>query len=263
MIQRDRILSVPVDRGSPAEMLEEIAKRAIERSAGHVCFANVHSLHQASTGAEFLSALEAAILVTPDGMPLARALSWIGPRQDRVEGMDAFPKLLELAAQRGIPVAFFGADPITLGALAAKASRELPQLKIVEAIAPERGPLPFSDDVSHVARLAKSEAGIVFVALGCPKQELWMHRHSSQIPAVLVGVGNAFRTWLGLEKRAPRWMRWLCLEWIVRLYQDPRRLWKRYLVSNSWFLFVAVPRLVVRRILDGRRGRAGARFLPP
>lgn len=247
MIWRDRILSAPVDRGRPEEMREAIVAKAVARQSGHVCFANVHALHSASKDREFLEALESSFLVAPDGMPVARALSLVGPRQERWEGMSAFPQMMELAASRRISIALFGSDRATLDAVIAKAAIEIPGLRIVEAIAPPPGELPFLDDDSHTAALAQCGAGIVFVALGCPKQELWMHGHRERVPAVMLGVGNALRAWLGLEKRAPAWVRGLCLEWVVRFAQDPRRLWKRYLVSNSWFVFTGIPRLLARR----------------
>jgi len=247
MIVRDRILSAPVDRGRPEEMLEAILSKATEREPAYVCFANVHSLHRASFDLGFRAALDASFLVAPDGMPVARALSFVGARQERFEGMTVFVELMEHAARRGIPVAFFGADRATMDALVAKAAVEHPDLRIVEVVAPGMETLPFSDNDSYVRKLSGCGAGMVFVALGCPKQELWMHRHAREIPAVMLGVGNAMRTWVGLEKRAPVWMRRLCLEWSVRLVQDPRRLWKRYLVTNSWFVFAGLPRLLLRR----------------
>lgn len=245
---RDRILSVPVDRGAPDAMLASIVERSRRGIGGTVCFANVHALHLARRDPELMGALESSFLVAPDGMPLAGLHSWTGPRQERVDGMSAFPALLERAADSGIPVALFGDAPDVLAAVREKARRRFPTLRIVEAISPAMAELPFPDDADHVRRLAASGAGMVFVALGCPKQELWMSRHAGAIPAVLLGVGNAFRTWVGLERRAPVWMRRAGLEWCVRLWQDPSRLWKRYLVSNAWFLVAASAWLVSRRI---------------
>lgn len=261
MIPRDRILSVPVDRGDPEVMLASIVERSRSGVPGTVCFANVHTLHRARRDPTLLAALESSFLVAPDGMPLARLLSWTGRRQRRFEGMAAFPELLSRAAREGVPVALFGDDPDVLAAVREKARRELPSLRIVEAASPRMGELPFSDDADHVRRLAESGAAMVFVALGCPKQEIWMADHADSIPAVLLGVGNALRVWIGRERRAPVWMRGLCLEWSVRLWQNPSRMWRRYLVSNAWFLAAAPVWLVarrfrrlVRRPLRSRRG---------
>lgn len=232
---RERVLSVGIDRGGFGELVRAIVRRIAEGRGGYVCFANVHMLHLASRDPELAGALERAFRVLPDGMPLARWLSRTGTRQERVEGMAAFPHLLDVASRQGIPVALFGADQATLAALRAKASVEFPELVIAAAIAPEQGDVPFPSDPASIRALRASGARLVFVALGCPKQELWMARHADTIPAVMLGVGNAFRTWLGWEKRPPRWMRRASLEWLFRLIQDPGRLWRRYLVSNAWF----------------------------
>lgn len=250
---RDRILSVPVDRGDPEAMLAGIVERSRSGGGGTVCFANVHALHLARRDPSLMNALESSFLVAPDGMPLARLLSWTGPRQERMDGMSAFPALLAKAASEGHPVALFGETPDVLAAVREKARRELPSLRIVEAISPKVGDLPFPDDDDHVRRLAASGAEMVFVALGCPKQEIWMSHHATAVPAVLLGVGNALRVWVGLERRAPIWMRRIGLEWCVRLWQNPSRLWRRYLVSNAWFLVAAPAWLVARRFRRAAR----------
>ncbi len=244
---RDRVLSVPVDRGDPEAMLAAIVERSRSGVPGTVCFANVHTLHRARRDPSLLSALESSFLVAPDGMPLSWLLSWTGRQQRRFDGMSAFPALLAEAADEGHSVALFGDTPEVLAAVREKARRELPALRIVEAISPRVGALPFPDAADHARRLAASGAAMVFVALGCPKQEIWMADHADSIPAVLLGVGNALRVWVGLERRAPVWMRRIGLEWCVRLWQNPSRLWMRYLVSNAWFLVAAPVWLVARR----------------
>lgn len=237
MSRRERILSVGIDRGGIGELVSGLLRRVGEGGDGYVCFANVHMLHLASRDPELSVALEQAFRVLPDGMPLARWLSRTGEVQERVEGMSVFPHLLEVASRQGIPVAFFGSDQTTLAALRAKAGAQLPGLDIVATIAPEQGNVPFPSDPASLRALRESGAKMIFVALGCPKQELWMARHAASVPAVMLGVGNAFRTWLGWERRPPRWVRRASLEWLFRLIQDPARLWRRYLVSNTWFLF--------------------------
>ena len=253
MSPRERILSVGVDRGGWNDLLAAIRSRARSGEGGAVCFANVHMLHRASRDDRLRAALDAAFRVVPDGTPLAWWLSRTGAPQERLEGMSVFPRLLENAAAEGIPVGFFGADEATLEAVRAKARRELPGLRIVETVAPGWGDPPFPDDEASVERLRVSGARLVFVALGCPKQEIWMGLHASHLSAVSLGVGNALRTWLGWEKRPPRWVRRMGLEWFVRFAQDPVRLGPRYLLSNAWFL------VQVGRSLWRRRGPNAAR----
>jgi N-acetylglucosaminyldiphosphoundecaprenol N-acetyl-beta-D-mannosaminyltransferase len=236
MRTREQILSVGIDRGGFEDLVSTIREKIADSKRGYVCFANVHTLYLASRDPGLSRALDTALRVLPDGMPLARWLSRTGSFQERVEGMSAFPMLLDVASREGIPVAFFGADESTLAALCTKAREQLPRLEVVASIAPEMGEIPFPSDAVSIVRLRESGAKLVFVALGCPKQERWMALHAESIPAAMVGVGNAFRTWLGWEKRPPSWVRRASMEWIFRLIQDPTRLWRRYLVSNSWFL---------------------------
>jgi N-acetylglucosaminyldiphosphoundecaprenol N-acetyl-beta-D-mannosaminyltransferase len=249
MNERERILSVGIDRGGLGELVSDLVRRGAEGVGGYVCFANVHMLHRAAREPELASALERAFRVLPDGTPLAGWLSRTGAFQERLEGMSVFPLLLDVAARQGIPVAFFGSDPTTLAALRAKARADLPGLDIVAAIAPEQGSVPFPSDPASLEALRACGARWIFVALGCPKQELWMARHAASVPAVMLGVGNAFRTWLGWERRPPRWVRRAGMEWFFRLIQDPTRLWKRYLASNSWFAG-QVLRAYLRRTFD-------------
>ena len=250
MNTREQILSIGVDRGGWNDLFVAIRSRVLSGQGGSVCFANVHMLHQASRDDRVRAALDAAFRVVPDGTPLAWWLSRTGALQERLEGMSAFPRLLDLAAAEEIPVAFFGSDEATLEAVRAKARRELPALRIVEAIVPGWGAPPFPDDETSLERLRASGARLVFVALGCPKQELWMGLYASCLPAVSLGVGNALRTWVGWEKRPLPWVRRLGLEWLFRLAQDPVRLGPRYLVSNAWFLTRTVG-------VFGRRCRRG------
>lgn len=257
-VRRDRILSIPVDRIAMAELVDEAATRARLGGAGRVCFANVHMLKTARSLPELRAALESSLFVAPDGAPVAALLSLSGPRQERVDGMGVFPRLLEAAARERLPVALYGDTPEVLAEVRAKAARELPDLGIVAAISPARGELPLPGETEHVRQLAASGARMVFVALGCPKQEIWMARHASEFPGIVFGVGNAFRTWIGMERRPPEWVRRAGMEWLSRLCQNPSRLWKRYLVSNAWFAFVAPWWLVRRRILP-RRAAGGSR----
>ena len=117
-----------------------------------------------------------------------------------------------------------------------RAARELPTLRIVGHWSPPFAPLEQMDLMTDAARINTSGAGIVMVSLGCPKQERWMAAMKGQVHAVMLGVGGAFLLYAGVDTRAPKWMRDLSLEWMYRLWLEPRRLWRRYLVTNSQFL---------------------------
>ena len=204
---------------------------------GFVCVANVHMLVEARQRPEFREVLETADLVTPDGMPLVWMMRRGGnPCQERVAGMDLLPALCVRAADEGVPVFFLGATQEVLDAMRSRLQAEVPQLKIAGMVAPPFRPLAPAENRALVDTINRSGARILLIALGCPKQEEWMYRNRDQIGAVMVGLGAAFGVYAGLQRRAPHAMQRSGLEWLFRLSQEPKRLWKRYLVTNLRFL---------------------------
>ena len=203
-----------------------------------VCVANVHMLVEGRRDAAFAEILKQADAVTPDGMPLVWFLRRrANPRQERVAGMDLLSALCAAAEREGIGVFFLGSTPDVLEAVGQLLRREHPRLRLAGMESPPfREPTP-NEDTALVARIAASEAGFVFVSLGCPKQERWMHAHRDKIRTVMVGMGAAVAVYAGVEPRAPRFMRQLGLEWLFRLIREPRRLWRRYAVTNSLFVW--------------------------
>ena len=248
MIRRAEVLGARVDAGSRGEMLERILRLSDSGKPSRVLFANVHMAVLSRSDPRLREAMEGADLVCPDGMPLVRLLSATGAPTDRCEGMGAFPDLLALARERSVPVALVGPDPSTLAAVDDRIRRNLPGLRLCSAF-----PLPHGEELERRApedllRIRGSGARLVFVALGCPRQERWIHA-VRDVPACFLGVGNAPEVYAGLRRRAPRWARPLCLEWLFRLAAEPRRLGPRYLSTNLRFL-LALPGWALHR----RRG---------
>jgi N-acetylglucosaminyldiphosphoundecaprenol N-acetyl-beta-D-mannosaminyltransferase len=137
-------------------------------------------------------------------------------------------------------VFFYGSQPQVLEAIQAKIAQELPTLKVAGAISPPFRALTPAEDAAYVQQINSSGAGLVFVALGCPKQEKWMAAHQEQIQACMLGVGQAFLTYAGLEKRLSPALRKLPIEWLYRLVLEPRRLFKRYAITNTRFLWIVI-----------------------
>jgi N-acetylglucosaminyldiphosphoundecaprenol N-acetyl-beta-D-mannosaminyltransferase len=184
-------------------------------------------------------------MATPDGMPIAWMLRHLGyPGQERINGSDVMWKYCEQAAGRGESVYFYGSTETTLGLLSKKLKAAFPELRIAGTVAPPFRALSAAEDESMVDAINRSGAGIVFVGLGCPKQETWMAAHRGRIRAVMVGVGAAFDFHAGTVKRAPLWMRRRGLEWLHRVCSEPRRLWRRYLVTNTLFILGAACQLL-------------------
>ena len=150
--------------------------------------------------------------------------------------MDFMPALLEESEKRGGKIFLYGSTPSILEKLTRNIQTLFPSIQIVGAISPPFRELLASETAEHIDQINNSKANFVLVALGCPKQETWMAQNHSKINAVLLGVGGAFPVIAGVQKRSPKLMQNLSLEWLYRLKQEPRRLFKRYLYTNVYFI---------------------------
>jgi N-acetylglucosaminyldiphosphoundecaprenol N-acetyl-beta-D-mannosaminyltransferase len=185
-------------------------------------------------------------MATPDGMPVTWMLRHMGfPNQQRINGPDLMWNYCEFAERMNESIFLYGNTQQTLDNLQRRLRISFPKLMIAGTCSPPFRTLSNKEDDEIVQLINNSGARVVFVSLGCPKQELWMAAHRGKINAVMVGVGAAFDYHAGTIKRAPLWMQHHGLEWLHRLYSEPRRLWKRYIVTNSIFIVVAGWQLIV------------------
>jgi N-acetylglucosaminyldiphosphoundecaprenol N-acetyl-beta-D-mannosaminyltransferase len=247
---KNSILGSRVDPTSYANALQQVMTWAKRRESRYVCAANVHMLMEAYDSPEFQRVVNAADLVTPDGMPLVWTLRWLGFRQqERVYGPTLTMHVLESANKEGIAVGFYGGTPITLEKLKSNLLMQYPGLNIAYSYAPPFRPLTMEEDEEVTNKINASEALILFVGLGCPKQEWWMAAHRGRIQAVMLGVGAAFDFHAGIKPQAPHWMQRIGLEWLFRLSVEPGRLWRRYLIQNPRFIY-----LVLKQFMRGKDG---------
>lgn len=204
-----------------------------------VYVANVHMFIETQKDTEFLQVVNNADIVTPDGKPLCLALKWLyGIKQERVAGMDLLPSLLIEAENQGIQVGFYGYTKEGLMAVKLKCNELYPSLKPPLFISPPFRPLTEVEQQTYVNQVNEAKVQILFVALGCPKQEKWMASMKGRINATMIGIGGALPVFAGLQKRAPKWMQKFSLEWLFRLVQEPKRLFKRYLITNTYFIYL-------------------------
>jgi len=217
-----------------------------------VCVANVHMLIEATENPYLASVLKNADLVTPDGMPLVWMLRLLRrSHQDRAAGMDLLEHTCTAASEAGVPVFFVGSNQIILDRMRIRLVHEYPNL-IIGGMEPlPFGSLPLSEEAERpvIEKIKTTQSGIVFVSLGCPKQEQWMEQHRVQIPAVMVGIGGVFPIYAGFHKHAPRFVQQAGLEWLYRLIQEPGRLWRRYARTIPPFLRLALQQLWTERYL--------------
>lgn len=237
-MNRKKIIGLQVSTLPYDLTVSKIVNLAKTKTPSYVCFANVHMAIEAYDDKIFQDQVNKANIVCADGSPLTRAIILLYGRViNRVAGMDMLPSLIHQAANESLNVFFFGTTDEILDKVKERAVGEFPHLSVVGTFSP-----PFKENMSseekqeQIDLINNSGANMVFVALGCPKQEKWMAENSPKINAVLLGVGGAFPTYANIQKRAPRLIRVLSLEWVFRLIQEPGRLLKRYLYTNSKFL---------------------------
>jgi N-acetylglucosaminyldiphosphoundecaprenol N-acetyl-beta-D-mannosaminyltransferase len=232
-----RVVSIRVD----ATSYEDAAARAIawagRRESRYICVSTVNNVMQAYDYPDFGRIMNAADLVTPDGMPRVWALRWSGIADaTRVYGPDLTGVLLREAEASGVAVAFYGGSEEALERLVETVEARYPRLRIAYQWSPPFRPLTEEEDERETRRINESGAGLVFVGLSTPKQERWMAAHRGRVMAAMVGVGAAFDFLSGAKRQAPRWMMRNGLEWLFRLLTEPQRLWRRYLSQNPRFV---------------------------
>ncbi|MEJ2883516.1 WecB/TagA/CpsF family glycosyltransferase [Pedobacter sp. GR22-6] len=239
MLPKKRIISIDISNGTYDDFVSAIMNYAREKISSYVCVANVHMLVEANDSVEFQKIVNDADLVTPDGMPLAKSFSILyKQQQDRVDGMSLLPRLLKESEKESFSVYFYGGAQGTLDATSDFIKSNYPDLKVAGLYSPPFRPLTAEEDAEIAKKITDSGANLVFVVLGCPKQEKWMASMRGKIPAIMLGIGGALPVLVGQQKRAPKWMQKSSLEWLYRLAQEPKRLFKRYFYTNSKFLYL-------------------------
>jgi len=210
------------------------------RESRYVCAANVHMVMEAFDSPQFLQVVNQADMVTSDGMPLVWMMKLKGGRhQTRVYGPTLMLYVLEAAERENIPIGFYGSSPEVLQLLQKKLQNKFQNLKVNYSYSPPFRDPSQAEDTEIINHINNSLTRILFVGLGCPKQEKWMAEHRGRINAVMLGVGAAFDFHAGLKSQAPSWMQKIGMEWLFRFVTEPRRLWRRYLYHNPRFIFLA------------------------
>lgn len=224
--------------GSSRQALAELTAAAAHDEGGYAVFCNVHMLVSARSDRLLARAMDAARWAFPDGRPVAKALNLRHPgqRSELVAGMDVMRAVCHICAHAGWSVYLFGGQAATLERLAHCLPQDYPGLRIAGTCSPPYRSFSAMDNAAFVRAINQSGARFCLVALGCPKQECWMAAQATRLRPVLLGVGGAFPIWAGEQRRAPQWLRRAYLEWLYRLVQEPRRLWRRYAVTNPRFV---------------------------
>jgi N-acetylglucosaminyldiphosphoundecaprenol N-acetyl-beta-D-mannosaminyltransferase len=250
------IVGTPISMTSYDEVLEVLATRPSDR-ATIVAVCNVYSVMSARRNEQLAEALATAEIATPDGMPLVWGLKAMARTdQEQVRGSELMRRGLKYGVERGWRHYFYGATEETLASLVDVAKQIAPGIQVVGSYSP-----PFraqSDDELALAldRIKEAKPDLVWVGIGMPKQELWMHRVREELPGVaLLGVGAAFDFISGRVAQAPPFLQKHGLEWAFRLSQEPRRLWRRYIWNNPAYLVLCARQVLKQKLAEKDRRR--------
>jgi N-acetylglucosaminyldiphosphoundecaprenol N-acetyl-beta-D-mannosaminyltransferase len=243
------IVGMRVDATTYGDTVDRVIQWSRSGESRYVCVASVNNVILSHRDSEFRQAMNDADLVTPDGMPLVWGLRLLGvPEAQRVCGAALTPLLCDAAAREGIPVGFYGGSPEVLKALLTYVGQRFPDLHVAYSWSPPYRSLTVSEVRRVIADIDGSGARLMFVGLGAPKQERWMADEHAGLHCTMVGVGAAFDLLAGRVTRAPGWMQRAGMEWCYRLIQEPRRLWKRYLIGNTEFAAMFATQLLQTKV---------------
>jgi N-acetylglucosaminyldiphosphoundecaprenol N-acetyl-beta-D-mannosaminyltransferase len=242
---RVRVVSLLPNVCSHERAIEKVADLVKAGKGGYVCFSTVHMVMESHDNPEYGAKVNGADYIVTDGMPLV----WMQKLQgagdaSRVRANDLMIQLCEYAAANNLSVGFYGGKQEVIDAILERAKRELPNLEIPYAFSPPFRPLTDAEDAEITAEINRAKPDILFMGLGCPKQENWMAAHKDKLTTVMLGVGASFDFYAGNVKESPEWLGKLGLEWLYRLTQEPKRLWRRYLILNPRFMWLATLQLL-------------------
>lgn len=221
----------------------------------------VHGVMTGFTDREHRKRLNGLDLIVPDGQPVRWALRLLhGCRlDDRVYGPELTWRVCAASEKAGVPVLFFGSKPETLAALRRNLGQAFPTLRIAGLMPSRFRTLTEPENDEVLDQIRATGAGVVFVGLGCPRQEVWAYENAAALPCPVLAVGAAFDFHAGLLKQAPKWMQDRGLEWLYRLAREPRRLWRRYVYLNPLFCYAVARQLIAGPSrIDGETDRTAA-----
>lgn len=237
---RTPVIDVPITATNMVDVLSFIEENIDTIKGEYICVSNVHTTVMAHDDPNYYRVQTESLMSVPDGKPLSIVGGKAVPSMGRVTGPDLMREIFEVSAERGYRHYFYGNTKENVKALIAALERDYPGLDICGYEPSVFRDMTSQEELELATRINESEPDFVWVALGAPRQECFCHRMRGRIEGLMVGVGGAFNILAGITPEAPIWMQNLSLEWLYRLIQEPRRLFKRYVVTNSKFIYYQV-----------------------
>lgn len=234
-----QILGVNIAVTNMEETVKYLEEHIDKLRGEYITVCNGHTSVMAYEDQEYRKVQNSAALALPDGEPLSIVSRRRGYKEaQRVTGPDLMEEMFKRGQEgNGLRHYFYGGRQDTLDTLKEILQKKYPKLQIAEMYSPPFRKLTKEEKQADIERINASNADIIWIGLGAPKQENWMYEHKGKLQGVCIGVGAGFDYHAGKLKRAPMWVQKISMEWFVRLMQEPRRLWKRYLVTNAKFIW--------------------------
>jgi N-acetylglucosaminyldiphosphoundecaprenol N-acetyl-beta-D-mannosaminyltransferase len=237
-----RIAGSRIDALSLDQAVDDCVSRAQDGRYGAVHLCNAYTISLAHRDPGFAAVLDDGDLNLMDGMPLVWTARWLGFEncRGRVYGPDLMDEVIQAGIPRGIRHYLYGSTPQVVASLRRRLDERFPGVEIVGAEAPPFRDLTTAEEDALISRITRTGANVLWLGLGTPKQNHVAGRLRGRVPALVVGVGAAFDFHAGVKRQAPRWIQRIGFEWAYRLLSEPRRLWRRYLIGNTVFVFGAL-----------------------
>ncbi|MDY3959065.1 WecB/TagA/CpsF family glycosyltransferase [Romboutsia timonensis] len=231
------ILGVNINVTNMQDTINVITKNLEDIKGNYICVSNVHTTVMSYENEKYKNIQNSGFMALPDGKPLSIVSKKRGFKDaERVTGPDLMEEIFKISEEQGYSHYFYGSTQDTLDKLRVKLNNKYPNMKISGMYSPPFRKLTEKEDEKIVENINKNNPDFVWVGLGAPKQEIWMSEHKHKIDGLMLGVGAGFDYHAGNISRAPYWMQKMSLEWLYRLLQDPKRLFKRYFITNLKFI---------------------------
>ena len=234
-----RIINYLINNISLSNLLNKVINWHKDKKAHYICISNVHSCIESFKDKRFKQAHNSADLALADGRPIYWALKLLGSKNaEHLPGYYITDKICELANKKKIKIGFYGSTNENLKKIKLNLKKKYKKLRIEYIFSPPFITLSKLEDKKIISKINKSKVDVLFVCLGCPKQELWMHEHKKNLKCIMIGVG-AVADFLSGNKILPnRFFEYLGLAWLIRLISEPKRLFWRYFSTNFLFIFL-------------------------
>lgn len=231
------ILGVNIAAINMEETVNIINQNINQYKGKYICISNVHTTIMSTENETYRKIQNSSILSLPDGKPLSILGKKLGYKKiERVTGPELMEEIFHISEKNGYKHYFYGNTSENLDMLIDKLKNDYPQLNIVGFRPSIFRDLTVDENLDLINEVNNSGADFLWVGLGAPRQEIFMYENRELINSLMIGVGGAFNVLAGISPRAPKWMQNMCLEWLFRLIDDPKRLWKRYLITNTKFI---------------------------